>query len=259
MPLFTLITGASMGIGEAFVREFAMQGHNLVLVARSVDKLQLLAEELRRERGIQVEVCVMDLSENGAAESVYAFCCKRNIHVDVLVNCAGVSCAGSFVHIGLEKIEELVMVNMVATAKLTRLFVADMVSRKTGTVLNIASLGGLQGVPGLGLYSATKAFLITLSEALAVELQGKGVDIVVVCPGFIATTIFAHSGHNVKAIRLPLSKTDVVVKSTMIGLQKKQLRVFPTLLDRCLVFSQRFVSRKTAIRLAGFFAAVDKN
>ncbi len=247
-----------MGIGEAFVHEFAVQGHNLVLVARSVDKLQLLAEELRRERGIQVEVCVMDLNENGAAESVYAFCCKRNIHIDVLVNCAGVSWAGSFVDIGLQKIEELVMVNMMTTAKLVRLFVADMVVRKKGTLLNIASLGGLQGVPGLGLYSATKAFMITLTEALAIELQGTGVRAFVVCPGFIATTIFEHSGHNIKSIRLPLSTTEVFIKETIKALRKKQVRVFPTLLDRCLVISHRFFSRKMVVRLAGFFAGAEK-
>jgi len=255
---FTLITGASMGIGEAFAREFAKRGHNLVLVARSADKLYALAEELRRECGVKVEVCVADLSHVAAPDFVYDFCRSRQITVDFLVNCAGLSRAGSFDTIPLEKLEEIMMVNMMAMARLTRLFVADMVSRKKGTLINVASLGGLQGVPGLALYSATKAFVITLSESLSCELHHKGIKVLAVCPGFIATAFFEHSGHNVGKIRLPLSRTDVVVQATFKGLMKNQIRVFPTLLDVVLVFSQRLVSRKTVVRLAGFFAAVEK-
>jgi short-subunit dehydrogenase len=254
---FTLITGASMGIGEAFAREFGARGHNLVLVARSAEKLHALAEELRKERGVRIEVCVEDLSHVDAPASVYEFCSQLDIKVDFLVNCAGLSRAGYFDDILQGKLEEIMMVNMMAMAKLTRLFVSDMVARRQGNIINVASLGGLQGVPGLGLYSASKAFVITLTEVLYIELQNKGIHVVVVCPGFIDTGFFEHSGHNAAKIRLPLSRTDVVVKAAITGLVKKKIRVFPTLLDVILVVSQRLVSRKIVVRLAGFFAGVN--
>ncbi len=252
----TLITGASMGIGEALAREFASKGHNLLLVARSGEKLISLAEELRKDGRVKVEVCVEDLSVVDGPARVYEFCCRQHIKVDLLVNCAGLSRAGGFYDIPTGKLEEIVMVNMMAMALLTRLFLADMVERNEGGIINIASLGGLQGVPGLGLYSATKAFVITLSEALYMELRGKGVKVVVVCPGFIETDFFEHAGHNTAHLRLPLSGVEVVVSAAINGLKKNKLYVYPTLLDKALVLSQRVVSRKTVIRLAGFFAAI---
>ncbi len=254
---FTLITGASMGIGEAFAREFAARGHNLVLVARSREKLQILADQLCRERGIRVEVCVEDLSHVDAAVSVYEFCSQLHIKIDFLVNCAGLSQAGYFDDIPMGKLDDIMMVNVMAVAKLTRLFLPGMVARRQGNIINIASLGGLQGVPGLGLYSASKAFVITLSESLYMELKNKGIHVLVVCPGFITTGFFDHAGHNVTKIRLPLSGVDVVVQAVMRGLSNNRIRIYPTLLDAILVFLQRFASRKTAVRLAGYFAAVN--
>ena len=254
--LFTLITGASMGIGEAFAREFARRGHNLVLVARSGDRLRALAEEFRRRRGVEVYVCVEDLGDAESPARIYEFCRSQSADVDMLVNCAGLSRAGDFDDIPLEKLEEIMMVNMLAMARLTRLFLPDMIARRGGSIINVASLGALQGVPGLGLYSATKAFILTLSEALYAELKGKGIKVVALCPGFINTGFFERAGHNRKNLRLPISETGVVVEAAIKGLKYKRLRVFPTLIDRVLVFSQRVVSRKIVIWLAGFIAAV---
>ncbi|MBZ4220284.1 MAG: SDR family oxidoreductase [Chlorobium sp.] len=257
--MFTLITGASMGIGEAFAREFARRGHNLVLVARSGDRLQVLAEELRQESGVEVKVCVEDLSHAESPGRVYEFCRRHSAEVDFLVNCAGLSRAGDFDDIPLGKLEEIIMVNMAAMARITRLFLPDMVARREGSIINVASLGALQGVPGLGLYSATKAFVLTLSEALYEELKGKGVKVVAVCPGFINTGFFERAGHNAANLRLPISETGVVIKAAMKGLRNNKVRAFPTLIDAALVFSQRLASRKIVIRLAGFIAAVREN
>ena len=254
--LFTLITGASMGIGEAFAREFARRGHNLVLVARSGDRLKMLAEEFRQQRGVEVKVCVEDLGDAQSTARIYEFCRKQGAGIDFLVNCAGLSRAGDFVDIPPEKLEEVMMVNMMAMARLTRLFLPDMVARRGGSIINVASLGALQGVSGLGLYSATKAFVVTLSEALYGELKGTGVKVVAVCPGFINTGFFERAGHNRANLRLPMSESGVVVKAAFKGLEKNSVRVFPTLIDRILVFSQRLVSRKIVIWLAGFIAAV---
>ncbi|MEI8187121.1 MAG: SDR family oxidoreductase [Chlorobiaceae bacterium] len=253
---FTLITGASMGIGEAFAREYARIGHNLVLVARSHERLQALAEELRMKRGVVVEVCVEDLSDPESPGRIYDFCRLKKADIDLLVNCAGLSCAGDFAKMPYEKLEEIIMVNVMATSRLTRLFLNDMIAGKKGSIINVASLGGLQGVPGLGLYSATKSFIITLTEALHEELKGSGVKVIAVCPGFINTGFFIHSGHNAANLRLPISGTDVVVKAAIRGLARNRIHIFPTLIDNILAFSQRLVTRSVVIRLAGFFAAV---
>ena len=254
--LFTLITGASMGIGEAFAREFARRGHNLVLVARSGDRLQALAEEFRQERGVEVQVCVEDLGDAESPARIYEFCRRQSADIALLVNCAGLSRAGDFDDIPLEKLEEIMMVNMLAMARLTRLLLPGMIARRGGSIINVASLGALQGVPGLGLYSATKAFILTLSEALYAELKEKGIQVVAVCPGFINTGFFEHAGHNRANLRLPMSETSVVVKAALKGLKKNRVRVFPTLIDRVLVCSQRLASRKIVIGIAGFIAAV---
>ena len=245
-----------MGIGEAFARAFARAGHNLVLVARSHDRLQALAEELRQQRGVEVEVCIEDLSDTESPYRIYEFCRLKKADVDLLVNCAGISCAGDFADMPYNKLEEIVMVNVMATARLTRLFLTDMVARKKGSIINVASLGGLQGVPGLGLYSATKSFIMTLTEALHEELKGTGVKVIAVCPGFINTDFFRHSGHNAANLRLPISGTEVVVQAAIQGLKQNRIRIFPTLIDNILAFLQRLVTRRVVIRLAGFFAGV---
>ena len=253
---FTLITGASMGIGEAFAREFARRGHNLILVARSGDRLQALAEELRQKRGVEIDVCVEDLSDGESPGRIYEFCRFKKADVELLVNCAGLSLAGDFAEMPYKKLEEIIMVNVMATARLTRLFLSDMVAKRKGSIINVASLGGLQGVPGLGLYSATKSFIMTLTEALHEELKGTGVNVLAVCPGFINTGFFKHSGHNAAKLRLPKSEADVVVAAAIKGLKQNRIRIFPTLIDNILAFSQRMATRRIVIRLAGFFAAV---
>jgi len=242
-----------MGIGEAFAREFAHSGRNLVLVARSGEKLHSLAEELQEEYSIEVEICVEDLSDAESPGRIYEFCSRKKASVDLLVNCAGLSCAGDFAEMPSEKLHDIIMINVMAMARLTRLFLSDMVSRNKGGIINVASLGGLQGVPGLGLYSATKSFMITLTEALHVELSGTDVQVVALCPGFIDTGFYKHAGHNAANIRLPMSGTEVVIKAAIKGLKQNRIRIFPTVMDSVLAFSQRLVTRRIVIRLAGFF------
>lgn len=253
---YVLITGASMGIGALFAREFAKNGRNLLLVARSVDKMTLLAEKLRLEEGVKVALCTADLNNPQSPDRIYEFCCDAKIEVDLLVNCAGLSQAGEFSAIEQVKLEEIMMVNMMALAKLTRLFVPGMVQRKNGGIINVASLGGFQGVPGLALYSATKSFIITLTEALHEELKERGISVVAVCPGFIDTGFLESSSHKRADIRLPIYKPEIVVDAAIRGLKKNRRVVLPTLIDKLLVFSQRVASRGMAIGLAGFFAGI---
>jgi short-subunit dehydrogenase len=255
MSFHTLITGASTGIGKHLAEYFAGTGDNLVLVARSKEKLDVLAEELHRSCGVDVHVCCQDLSESGAASRVFEFCEKRGLCIDKLVNCAGFSIAGDFRHMSEEEFVQMAMVNTVALTTLIRLFLSGMLVRRRGAVVNIASLAGFQGVPGMAGYSATKAFVLNLTEALYIELQGTGIRIFAVCPGFIDNDQFyIRAGHDRRRISVPVSGTGVVLRAVRKGLEGSQMLVLPTLFDHLLVFTQRFLPGKIAGILAGLFA-----
>ncbi|NTV26531.1 MAG: SDR family oxidoreductase [Chlorobiaceae bacterium] len=251
----TLITGASMGIGKAIAEDFASRGENLVLVARSKDRLDALASELSSRHGVEVRVCSEDLGSEGASGRVFAFCREQGIEVGCLINCAGFSFTGSFTAIPEEELRQMAMVNMVALADMTRLFLPAMIGRGRGSIVNIASLAAFQGVPGMGLYSATKSFVVTLSEAIAEEIRGSGVRVFAVCPGFIDNASFYdRAGHDSKRILVPISTPDVVVRAVRRGLASGSTVVMPTLFDRLMVFTQRFMPRRPVVMIAGFFA-----
>ncbi|HYC53740.1 MAG TPA: SDR family NAD(P)-dependent oxidoreductase [Candidatus Binatia bacterium] len=186
-PGTALITGASAGIGTELARAFAERGHDLVLVARSGDRLEALAAELEAGFGIDASFIVSDLTEPGAPDDVFAEVCGAGIQVDVLVNNAGAGSFARFAEVDLDRHLRILQLNVVALTALTRLFVEPMVRRGSGRVLNVSSVAGFQPMPMLAVYGATKAFIISLSEALAVELQGTGVTITVLCPGFTGT------------------------------------------------------------------------
>jgi hypothetical protein len=251
----TLVTGASMGIGKAIAEDFASKGENLVLVARSRARLEDFAAELSGRFGVDVRVCSEDLGGIDGPGRVFAFCAQHSLVVDRLVNCAGFSVAGSFVSIPQEELYQMAMVNMVALAGMTRLFLPGMISRGRGAVVNIASLAAFQGVPGMGLYSATKSFVVNLTEALAEELRGTGVKVFAVCPGFIDNDQFYNrAGHDRKRILVPISAPGVVIRTVRRGLTSRSIVLIPTLFDRLMVFTQRLLPRRPVVMLAGFFA-----
>lgn len=255
MKYHTLITGASTGIGKAIALDFAERGDNLVLVARSGELLEKLAAQLRSAHGIDVRVCVQDLGNAEGPTNVFRFCREEGLVIDRLVNCAGFSVAGDFFQQPSDDLLQMAMVNMVAVAGLTRLFLPGMFERGRGAVINIASMAGFQGVPGMAFYSATKSFVVNLTEALHEEVRGTGVRVFAVCPGFIDNeNFYSRAGHNRKKILIPISSPDVVVRAVQRGLVSRSITVIPTLLDRILAFTQRFLPRKPVVRLAGFFA-----
>ncbi|WP_449257877.1 SDR family NAD(P)-dependent oxidoreductase [Chlorobium limicola] len=251
----TLVTGASMGIGRALAEAFAGKGHHLLLVARSGDLLEALAEELRDGYGVRVFCCASDLAEQHGPERVFSYAEEHGLAIRLLVNCAGISRAGVYSDLPFHDLDAIMAVNVIASAKLIRLFLPDMLSERKGTVISIASLGGAQGVPGLALYSATKSFMITLTEALHVELDGTGINVIAVCPGFVDTGFLEKAGHNRQGIRLPVYGIAIVVRAVLRSIEKPRMLVYPTFLDFFLVFSQRFTPRAVAARISGFLAA----
>jgi hypothetical protein len=184
-----LITGASSGIAEALARRFARAGFNLVLVARSEGKLQALARELRTEHAIKAWVKSADLAQPGAAQQLAAAMKRARRPIDVLVNNAGVLEHGDFVTMRATRHRELIDLNVAALSEMLAHFLPPMVERGQGRVLNVASIAAFQPVPQLATYAATKAFVLSLTESLAEELQGSGVTVTALCPGVTATSM----------------------------------------------------------------------
>jgi uncharacterized protein len=178
-----LITGASGGIGLELAREFAKDGYNLVLVARSKDKLVSIAADFAKQYTISATVIAKDLSKASAADELYNELETQGIQIDALVNNAGFATYGKFVEIPLEKELQEMQLNMVTLTHLSKLFGKDMVARKNGKILNVASTAAFQPGPLMAVYYATKAYVLSFSEALANELEGTGVTATVLCPG----------------------------------------------------------------------------
>ena len=183
MKRTALITGASGGLGTEFARIHAAKGDNLVLVARNKDKMDALKLELINQFGIDVYVIPIDLSEPAAAKVIYNELQVRDIAVDYLINNAGFGDFGFFALCNWDKQLEMINLNVTALTYLTRLFLSDMIDNKFGKILNVASTAAFQPGPTMSIYFATKAFVLSFSEAIANELQGTEVTVTALCPG----------------------------------------------------------------------------
>ncbi len=249
-----LITGASTGIGREFAREFARRKNDMVLVSRSEHGLRQVAAEIGSSGSPAVHICAEDLGDPESPQRIYDYCSKKGLRVELIVNCAGFGFAGGYETMPLRELQDMVQVNTAAMALLVRLFIPDMIARRKGGIINVSSIGGFQGVPFLGLYAATKSFIITFSEALHEELSEQGIKVVVVCPGYIETGFHTRANQYPEQSMLPLSKPSVVVKAAIKGLYRNRLHVFPTFIDFLLVFLQRFLPRRAILKSAAFFA-----
>jgi short-subunit dehydrogenase len=190
-----LVTGASGGIGAALARELARHGHDLVLAARGVAAMEVLAGELR-EAGVAATVIAADLSKPGAAASLADEIARRGLAIDIVVNNAGLGAAGRFERCEPSRLGEILQVNIVALTELTRLFLPGMIARGRGRVMLVASVAGFQPGPHMAAYFASKAYVLSLGEALAYELRGTGVSVTVLCPGATATNFFTTAGND---------------------------------------------------------------
>jgi short-subunit dehydrogenase len=189
-----LVTGASAGLGRELARLFAADGHDLVLVARRRPALEDLAAELA-ERGVKARVMAEDLADPGAPERILYQLQRDGVAVEYLVNNAGVGSVGTFADSDMVRELAMVQVNVTSLVHLTRLFLADMITRRSGRILNLGSTAGFQPGPYMAVYYASKAFVNSFTEALSFELQGTGVTATVCCPGATATEFGAVAGN----------------------------------------------------------------
>lgn len=248
-----LITGASSGIGTAFAQELAMRQINLILVARSQNKLYQLAEKLQHQAPIKVEVIGQDLTDQQAAKKVYATITEKGLKVDLLVNNAGFGDYGAFIQRKLPRQVEMIQLNIVALVELTYLFLSEMQKRGTGNIINVASIAGFQPLPYLSVYAATKAFVLSFSEALWAEHQGTDIKILALCPGptdsdFFKIADFPDNFTNKNSNSL--TSVREVVNNALKALEKGKSNTVPGgFSNQFIVNSSRFLPRELLVNL----------
>jgi len=245
-----VVTGASSGIGRAYARALARRGRRVVLVARRVDRLLALAQELGGHE--KADVIPLDLSHHDAPAALEAELARRGLTVDLLVNNAGVGLTGPFPTQPLDRLLEMVDVNSRAVVELTRRFLPGMIERNHGAVVNVASTSAFQPVPFLAVYAASKAFVLSFTEALATELKGTGVVVQALCPGFTESEFHQVSGTDkVLFTRTPAMKPEEVAERSLDALEKGKLRVIPGWRDRLMLRAQTLFPDAIVRRVAG--------
>lgn len=246
-----LITGASSGIGYELARVFAARGHDLIVTARREDRLTALAEGL--PRGCRVHVVPVDLAKAKGPAKLLEQLEASGRHVDVLVNNAGVAARGPFQDMAGKDVRHMLKLNVNALTELTHGLLPGMLARGRGRILNVASVASFHGVPGMALYSASKAFVLSLSESLAEDLRGTGVTVTALCPGPTRTEMV----KDIKAMELAgpflASARDVAEEGYRACMAGEVIRV-PGLMNQALVNWLRYQPRWLVRTAAGMFA-----
>ena len=251
MTQTALITGASGGIGLELARLFAADGYSLILVARSAEKLGLLAAALKGQHNIDAIAVPIDLSDPGAPEELFILLEERGIGVDVLVNNAGFGTHGAFAEsdVGMEL--QMLQVNIMALTHLTRLFLPNMLMNRRGRILNVASTAAFQAGPFMAGYYASKAFVLSFTEAIAAELDGSGVTVTALCPGPTDTGFQKRAGIEAT----PLFKSNTMTSADVArigyaGMLRGKRIVITGVKNKLLAFSTRLASRRIVTAIA---------
>lgn len=248
-PGYTLITGASSGIGEAFARALAAREKNLVLVARSKEKLKTLSRDLEAKHNVSVLPLPADLGLPGAAAQVATALQTRNLDIDLLINNAGFGGRGDFRKLPLDRQVEMIRLNVAAVMQLTHLLLPAMVERHTGGIINVSSVTGFQSIPYAAIYSATKAFVTSFSMALAEELRPHGIPVVTLAPGGTQTNFYEIGEKGGAKFPGKPQTPEEVVRQALRKLERGGGLLVPRLDNRALLFAQRLLSRRTVARL----------
>jgi len=253
-PETVLITGASSGIGLELARCFAADGCHLILVARSTEALETLAQELRQAYKIEALVLTADLSLPETPKRIFAELSAKKITVDVLVNNAGFGAHGAFADLSLPRQLEMLQVNITALTELTGLFLPGMIQRKSGGILNVGSVAGFQPGPGMTVYFATKAFVLSFTEALAEELQGTGLNLSVLCPGPTESN-FGNVARGQQSRQIQTDKMTAVAVAVQghRAFRSGKITAIPGLQNKVFVFLNRILPRMIPRKIVKFY------
>jgi uncharacterized protein len=240
-----LITGASTGIGYEFGKLFAADHYRVVITATNEKRLNENAQELREKYSAHVDVIACDLSVSSGVTTLVGELKNRSIDVDVLVNNAGIGSYGAFSKTPREAELVLLQINIVALTELTKLLLGPMLERRTGQILNVGSTAGFVPGPGMAVYYASKAYVLSFSEALACELEGTGVTVTLLCPGPTKTEFQKRAGmekNRLFATIKPMTAARAAKKG-YLGMQRGQVIVIPGIFNKTMAASSRLVPR----------------
>jgi short-subunit dehydrogenase len=246
----TLITGASSGIGAAFARKLAARGRNVLLVARSEDKLIALCNELGRLTSIRAQYLALDLQQPDAGSQLLEETQKRELEIEMLINNAGFGSMGDFVKLDLDHELEMIQLNVRSLVDLTHRFLGPMRERKRGTIINVASTAGFQAVPYMATYAATKAFVLSFSEALWEENRVHGIHVMALCPGVTDTNFFETAGIDRPPMRT-IETPEEVVETALRALGRHKGTVISGWFNLLTVEAERVLPRSVVTKVAG--------
>ena len=251
----TLITGASSGIGAVFAQELAKRNKNLVLVARSEDKLQQIAEKLQAKYQIEIQAIKQDLTEPDAVNKIFTKLESQQINIDFLINNAGFGEYGSFNQTKWETQQRMIQLNILALVELTHKYLPIMIGNNYGRIINVASTAAFQPMPYLSVYAATKAFVLNFTEALWAENRNTGVKILALCPGPTKTEFFNEAGWerfytNSSEYKNTFDEPSEVVKTALKDIEKGNSYSVPgRFLNQVITNIPRFLPREMIAKL----------
>lgn len=249
MDKYTLITGASSGIGYELALKFGENHHNLVLVARNKEKLNELAKYLSDSYFVKVQVICCDLTIDEDIEKLFAL--TKNYNINVLCNNAGMGDYGFFLDSDINKVNQMIDLNIKSLVKLTYHYANLMKNEKSGKILNIASIGSFVPGPLMAVYYATKAFVLSFSESLSIELKNDHIQVITSCPGPTKTKFFENASSDVDLLKGVKANDPKDVASLIYkNLMKNKVVYIPFLKNKLAVFGIRFISRKSLRKIA---------
>ncbi|HEX2840794.1 SDR family oxidoreductase [Hyphomicrobium sp.] len=255
-----VVTGASRGIGRALAHRFARAGRDIVLIARVREALDVAARDIARDTGVSVHSVALDVTDQDAPHRLDAALREAGVYADVLVNNAGIGLAGLFADHSQEDLERLIAINITAATRLMRHALAPMLARGRGGILNVGSLGGLVPGPHQAAYYATKAYLISLTEAVAHEVRGRGVRIAIVAPGPVETSFHGAMGAEAALYRtiIPSLTADAVARSAYRGFQVGRTVIIPGVLPSVGALGVKLLPHAITVPLVGRLLALPR-
>ena len=247
MKQYTLITGASRGIGKALAEGLAEKGKNLILVARSKEDLEKVASHLQSKYSIEAIVIQEDLSKLDSAEKLFEK--TKNYKIETLINNAGFGVTSDFSKNNVHELEKMLVLNVISLTKLSRLYLEQLKENK-GSLINVSSRAAFQPIPFMAAYAASKAYVLHLSEALFEELKDEGVHVMALCPGATETDFWEVAHMDPRKIKFEIQSPTFVVEAALSALEKKPSFIIPGFKNNATAFATRLLPRDLVTKIS---------